>query len=74
MFREAERIIMMVSLETGVSVSLLTTRGRSKNVAEAKKLARWRLRKETNLSLREIDMVTGGSGKNHRIVRPVQRF
>ena len=74
MFREAERILMMVSLETGVPMDMMTRRGRTKNVAKAKNIARWRLRKETDLSLREIDLCTGGSGRNHRIEKPEHTF
>lgn len=74
MFRQAQIIIMMVSLETGVSQDLITKKGRTKSVQAAKNIVRWRLRKETDLSLREIDQVTGGSGKNHRIILPVLKF
>lgn len=74
MFKKAEFIIMQVAFETGVPVEMITKKGRSKNVAMAKHLVRWRLRKETDLSLREIDWCTGGSGKNHRIKMPTENW
>ena len=67
MFRKAQLIITLVSLETGIPTDILTQKGKTKNVMIAKKMIRSRLRKETDLSLREIDLIMGGSGKNRRI-------
>jgi len=67
MFRQAQLIITLVSLETGIPIDMLTQRGKTKNVMLAKKRIRRRIRDETDLSLREIDIMMGGSGKNRRI-------
>lgn len=67
MFRQAQLIITLVSLETGIPIDMLTKRGKTKNVMIAKKTIRRRIRDETDLSLREIDIMMGGSGKNRRI-------
>ena len=68
MFRMAQIIITQESLETGIPMDMLTTKGRTRTVARSKRKIRKRLRAETDLSLREIDMLMGGSGRNHRIV------
>ena len=67
MFRQAQLIITLVSLETGIPIDMLTKSGKTKNVMIAKKMIRRRIRDETDLSLREIDIMMGGSGKNRRI-------
>ena len=64
---KARVIIEQVSLETGIPTLYLTWKGRTRSVRMAKKMARQRLRDETNLSWREIDLLMGGSGENHRI-------
>lgn len=67
MFRQAQLIITLVSLESGIPIDMLTQKGKTKNVMLAKKKIRRRMRAETDLSLREIDIMMGGSGKNRRI-------
>ena len=70
MYAKAQSIIMQVALQTGVPMDLITKKGRMKNVQIAKTIVRWRMREETDLSLREIDMAVGGNGSNHRIIKP----
>lgn len=67
MFRKAQIIITQEALETGIPMDMLTKKGRTKNVAIAKKRIRQRIRAETDLSWREIDIIMGGSGTRHRI-------
>ena len=67
MYKKAMAIIEQVSLETGIPTQILTRKGRTKCVRMAKKMARRRLKDESDLSLKEIDLLMGGSGENHRI-------
>ena len=50
MYDKATMLIRQKALETGVSVSQLTGRRRTKTVAKAKKELRKQLRNETDLS------------------------
>lgn len=68
-YREARVILEKCSICTGVSLKLLTGKCRLKNVMDAKFLLREELRQKTKLSLAEISILTGGSGKNSRILR-----
>jgi len=62
-FRQAEGILLDVSLRTGVSVELIRSGLRTATVAEARHLAAERLRQETDLSWREIGLVLGKRGR-----------
>lgn len=67
MYDKAELIIRQVSLQHGVPVHLLTTRGKLKHVAKAKRDCRRRLRYEAELSWGEINMLLGYSRHYHRL-------
>jgi len=68
-YREARVIVEKCSISTGVSLKDLTGKSRRRHIMEAKKQLRAELRDTTELSLSEISILTGGSGKNSRIVR-----
>lgn len=72
MFREAEAIILNECLTHGVSVDLVCSTLRTRNVARVRRIIVARLRKETNLSWVEIGMSLGRMGKSFRgAERPV---
>jgi len=68
-YREAEVLIRKHSICTGVSVKDLMGKSRLHSIMSAKQQLRADLREKTTLSLGEISILTGGSGKNSRIVR-----
>jgi chromosomal replication initiation ATPase DnaA len=68
-YREARVILEKCSISTGVPLKELTGKSRMRNIMDAKFQAREQLRKETDLSLGEISVLTGGSSKNSRIMR-----
>jgi chromosomal replication initiation ATPase DnaA len=71
-YREARIIMEQISISTGVTLKDLTGKSRLRNIMDAKFQAREQLRKETDLSLGEISVLTGGSSKNSRIMRTNQ--
>lgn len=66
MFRRAEAILLDVALTEGVSVDLIRSYSRTKNVAQARKIVIRRLRAETDLSWREIGLTLGRSSTSFR--------
>ena len=67
MYDRAELIIRQVSLSYGVPVKQLTTKGKLRHVARAKKECRRRLREEVGLSWGEINLFLGYSSNYHRL-------
>jgi len=67
MYDKAELVIRQVSLSSGIPVHYLTTKGKRKSVAKAKKECRRRLREELDLSWSEINMFLGYSPHYHRL-------
>ena len=67
MYDKADLIIRQVSLQTGVPLSDLTTKGKRKHVAAAKRICRRRLREEAGLSWGEINLFLGYRCGNNRL-------
>lgn len=68
-YNEARVIMEKTSISTGVLLKDLCGPSRLHGIMQAKHQARKELREKTGLSLSEISILTGGSGKNSRIVR-----
>lgn len=66
MWDRALIIIKIVSMDSGIPVKLLTSKGQTKNVVEAKHEIRRRLRLETDLSWSEINLLLGYAKGSHR--------
>ena len=66
MYDKATMLIRQKALETGVSVSQLTGRRRTKTIAKAKRELRKQLRNETDLSWTEINELLGYAFNYHR--------
>lgn len=74
MFREAETIILNECLVHGVSVDLVCSQLRTRNVVRVRRIIVARLRQETNLSWTEIGMALGRTTKSFRgAQRPLPR-
>ena len=66
MYDKARLIISVFALQNGVTVSQLTTNGRTRTISLLKQQLRKKLRDETNLSWTEINALTGRAANNRR--------
>lgn len=66
MYDQARLIISVFALQNGVEVKQLTTRGRTRTIADLKQQLRRKLKSETTLSWAEINQLTGRAANNRR--------